>query len=70
MFALATAASTPKLLIHLFVGRQLAKIAESGEKMSIATTVVNYAGIAGGMVLGITVGWVIYGKSVLPKLIF
>ena len=62
MFAVATAASTPKMFIHLFIGRQLAKIADSGEKMSLATTILNYASIAVSMTIGVTVGWVIYIK--------
>lgn len=62
MFAVATAASTPKLLVHVFIGRQLANIANSGEKMSTATTVVNYASIAASMMIGVGVGWIIYAK--------
>ena len=62
MFALATAASTPKLLIHVFIGRQLAKIAESGGTMDTATKLINYASIAGGAILGLAVGWIIYAK--------
>ncbi|KAI9848472.1 MAG: Tlg2-vesicle protein [Thelocarpon superellum] len=64
MFALATAASTPKLLIHVFIGRQLARIAESGGKMDTSTRLVNYASIAASGILGLTVGWVIYAKTV------
>ncbi|KAI9828739.1 MAG: Tlg2-vesicle protein [Thelocarpon impressellum] len=63
-FALATAISTPKLLTHVFIGRQLARIAESGGKMSGQARLINYTSIALGGVLGMAVGWIIYSKTV------
>ena len=66
-YALATAISTPKLLIHVFIGRQLARLAESGGKMDSATKMTNYAGMAAGLMLGVTVGWIIYAKYVAPR---
>ena len=61
-FALATALSTPKLLIHIFIGDRLAQIAED-EDMPLGTRVVNYLSILFGLVLGITVGWLVYRRT-------
>jgi len=52
MFALATAAATPKLLIAIFIGSRLAAIARSGDKMDTGTKVVNWASIILGVLLG------------------
>lgn len=62
-FALATAIVSPKLLIHVFIGHRLAAIAESGGKMDGATKAVNYASIILGSVLGATVGYIIYQRT-------
>lgn len=63
VFALATLAATPKLLIVIFVGSRLAVIAESGEKMDIATKLVNWGSIIFGISLGILTGYVIYNRT-------
>ena len=63
-FALATAAATPKLLVHVFVGSRLAAIAEAGGEMDTLTRIINYASILGFGVLGAGVGYVIYQKTV------
>ncbi|KAI9806813.1 MAG: Tlg2-vesicle protein [Piccolia ochrophora] len=63
MFALATAISTPKLLIPVFIGGRLATLAEDGAKMDATTKVVNVLSIAGGGVLGVSVGWFIYQRT-------
>ncbi|KAI9684086.1 MAG: Tlg2-vesicle protein [Trizodia sp. TS-e1964] len=63
MFALATAISTPKLLIHVFIGSRLAIIAEKGEEMDTATTILNYASIVGGALLGAATGYFIYQRT-------
>lgn len=63
-FALATAAATPKLLIHVFVGSRLAVIAEEGGKMDLTTKIVNYASIIGFGILGVAIGYLIYQKTV------
>ncbi|TVY60776.1 Golgi apparatus membrane protein tvp38, partial [Lachnellula suecica] len=44
-FALATAIASPKLLIHVFIGSRLAKIAESGGEMDGSTRAINYISI-------------------------
>lgn len=62
-FALATAITTPKLLIHVFIGSRLAALGESGEKMDAKTKAVNYVGIALGMCFGVTTGYIIYNKT-------
>jgi len=64
-FALATAIASPKLLIHVFIGSRLASIAESGGKMDAGTKAINYASIALGSILGASVGWIIYRKTML-----
>ncbi|KZF25926.1 hypothetical protein L228DRAFT_257440 [Xylona heveae TC161] len=63
-FALATALASPKLMIHVFIGTRLADLAESGGKMDLGTKAINYASIAGGLVLGAVTGWLIYQRTV------
>lgn len=62
MFALATAAATPKLLIAVFIGSRLAVIAKSGEKMDTRTKAINWASIIFGVILGGLTGWLIYKR--------
>ncbi|KAH6709268.1 Golgi apparatus membrane protein tvp38 [Leptodontidium sp. MPI-SDFR-AT-0119] len=62
-FALATALTSPKLLIHVFIGSRLASIAENGGKMDGKTKAINYASIAFGAILGATVGFIIYQRT-------
>lgn len=63
MYAAATALISPKLLIHTFIGSRLAVIAKSGEEMSAGTKAINYASIAFGALLGMSVGYYIYQKT-------
>ena len=63
MFALATLAATPKLLIAIFVGSRLAAIAKSGEKMDTGTKIVNWCSIVFGIGLGIATGYLIYNRT-------
>ncbi|KAG8526962.1 uncharacterized protein KY384_008391 [Bacidia gigantensis] len=63
MFAVATAAATPKLLIAVFVGSRLAAIAKSGEKMDASTKAINWASIIFGVLLGVVTGWLIYTRT-------
>jgi len=62
-FALATAIASPKLAIHVFIGSRLGSIAEGGQKMDASTKAINYASVAGGMILGAAVGWIIYQRT-------
>lgn len=62
-FALATALVTPKLLLHIFVGRQIGLLAEEGNKMDIKTKMISYLSIAIGMAAGIATGYFIYVKT-------
>lgn len=62
-FMLATAIASPKLLLHVFVGRQLGIIAESGDKMSFGTKVVSYTTMLIGIGLGIGTGYLIYSRT-------
>jgi succinate dehydrogenase/fumarate reductase cytochrome b subunit len=62
-FALATALASPKILIHVFVGERLANLAKHHEKMDAKTKAINYASIAGGTILGLVTGWIIYQRT-------
>lgn len=62
-FALATAIVSPKLMLHIFIGSQLEKIAESGGKMDARTKAISYLSIAIGAVAGIATGWFMYRKT-------
>jgi uncharacterized membrane protein YdjX (TVP38/TMEM64 family) len=62
-FALATALVSPKLLIHVFIGSRLRSIADNGGKMDPGTKAINYASIAFGSILGASVGWFIYQRT-------
>ncbi|KAF2234508.1 hypothetical protein EV356DRAFT_446484 [Viridothelium virens] len=61
-FAIATAAVTPKLLIHVFVGSQLGSLAEHGDKMSAGAKAASYSGMAIGGIAGVVTGWWMYRK--------
>jgi uncharacterized membrane protein YdjX (TVP38/TMEM64 family) len=63
-FALATLISSPKLLIHVFIGSRMAAIGERGEKMDASTKAINWASIIIGGILGVGVGYVIYQKTI------
>lgn len=62
-FALATLLSTPKLMIHVFVGTRLSSLAGGGGKMDSSTRFINYASIVGGLILGVVLGFLIYRKT-------
>lgn len=62
-FMLATALVTPKLLLHIFVGRQIGQLAEEGNKMDAKTKMISYLSIAIGMAAGIATGYFIYIKT-------
>lgn len=62
-FALATALSTPKLLVHVFIGSRLALLAESGDKMSVGDKVINYLSMLVGSVVGMALGLFIYRRT-------
>ncbi|KAL2136032.1 hypothetical protein VTI74DRAFT_5768 [Chaetomium olivicolor] len=63
VYAVATAASTPKLFVHVFIGSRIALLLESGDKMSGADRAINYASLAIGGLLGFTVGLLIYRRT-------
>lgn len=63
MFALATALTTPKLLVHVWIGNRLAILAAAEQKMDAKTKAMNYGSIAIGAALGATTGWVIYKRT-------
>jgi uncharacterized membrane protein YdjX (TVP38/TMEM64 family) len=62
-YMLATACITPKLLLHIFVGRQIGLLAEEGSKMDFKTKMISYLSIAIGMAAGIATGYFIYVKT-------
>ncbi|KAG9235738.1 Golgi apparatus membrane protein tvp38 [Amylocarpus encephaloides] len=62
-FAAATAITSPKLLIHVFMGSRLAIIAETGKQMSSSTKAINYASIILGGSLGVALGYYIYNRT-------
>ncbi|KAB5580320.1 hypothetical protein GE09DRAFT_1081744 [Coniochaeta sp. 2T2.1] len=62
-FALGTLFATPKLLVHVFIGSRLAKLAEEGDTMSSGDKAINYASMAVGGIVGTVVGWVIYRRT-------
>lgn len=62
-YALATAIVSPKLMLHIFIGSQLEKIAESGGKMDARTKAISYLSIAIGAVAGAATGWFMYKKT-------
>ncbi|KAG9248845.1 Golgi apparatus membrane protein tvp38 [Calycina marina] len=62
-FALATLISSPKLLIHVFIGSRMAAIGERGENMDASTKAINWASIIIGGTLGVAVGYIIYQRT-------
>ncbi|CAN9106010.1 unnamed protein product [Alternaria alternata] len=62
-YALATAIVSPKLMLHIFIGSQLEKIAESGGKMDPSTKALSYVSIFIGLIAGVTTGWLVYRKT-------
>jgi hypothetical protein len=62
-YALATAIVSPKLMLHIFIGSQLEKIAESGGKMDPSTKALSYVSSLIGLVAGVTTGWLVYRKT-------
>ncbi|KAJ4992168.1 SNARE associated Golgi protein domain-containing protein [Stagonosporopsis vannaccii] len=62
-YALATAIVSPKLMLHIFIGSQLEKIAESGGKMDARTKAISYLSIAIGAIAGVATGWFMYKKT-------
>ncbi|KAK3898869.1 hypothetical protein C8A05DRAFT_18611 [Staphylotrichum tortipilum] len=62
-FALATAAATPKLLVHVFIGSRLALLAESGDTMTGFDRFINYASMAVFGGVGFVVTLLIYRRT-------
>ena len=63
-FAAATAAASPKLLLHVWIGAQLALLAEKGDKMNARTKAVSLTGMVVGSIAGLATGWWIYLQTV------
>lgn len=64
-FTLATAITSPKLLIHVFIGSRIAAIADFGHEHQLdnKTKAINYFSIFAGVIIGSTVGWFIYQRT-------
>ncbi|KAF8246007.1 hypothetical protein K440DRAFT_655405 [Wilcoxina mikolae CBS 423.85] len=62
-FTFATALATPKLMIHIWIGQRLAILAAAEQKMDGKTKALNYCSIAGGIILGVLTGWIIYKRT-------
>lgn len=62
-YALATTIVSPKLMLHIFIGSQIEKIAESGGTMDPKTKMLSYVSIAIGAVAGVVTGWLMYKKT-------
>lgn len=60
-FAIATAFSSPKLLVHVFIGSRLALLAE--KDMTFGDRLVNYASMLIGGLVGMGVGYFIYRRT-------
>jgi hypothetical protein len=63
-FAAATTAASPKLLLHVYIGAQLALFAEKGDKMDWQTKAVSFSGMVIGALAGLGTGWWIYKQTV------
>lgn len=62
-FMAATAIATPRLLIPVFIGSRLAKIADNVEDMEGGAKFVNWMGILISFGFGITTAWFIYRQT-------
>ncbi|CAK7225487.1 Tlg2-vesicle protein [Sporothrix curviconia] len=62
-FALSTAMASPKLLVHVFIGSRLAKLAEDGDSMSAGDKVLNYFSMAVFGCVGVGVGLFIFRRT-------
>lgn len=62
-FALSTAMASPKLLVHVFIGSRLAKLAEEGDSMSAGAKALNYISMAIFGLVGVGVGLFIFRRT-------
>ncbi|KAH9879013.1 hypothetical protein J1614_002448 [Plenodomus biglobosus] len=62
-FALANAIVSPKLMLHIYIGAQFEKLADSDGKMDPGTKALSYFSIAIGAIAGVATGWFMYRKT-------
>lgn len=62
-FALSTAMASPKLLVHVFIGSRLAKLAEEGDSMSAGDKALNYISMGIFGLVGVGVGLFIFRRT-------
>lgn len=55
--------SSPKLLVHVFIGSRLAALAENGDEMSLGDKLINYFSMAVSAIVGVAVGWIVYRRT-------
>lgn len=60
-FFVATLAGTLRLMVHVFVGSRLASLAE--QPQGPEAKIVNWAGVVGGILLGVATGWIVYRRT-------
>ncbi|KAJ5597491.1 hypothetical protein N7537_007575 [Penicillium hordei] len=63
MYGLATAITSPKLLVPAFIGSRMRLLSENGEEMSAGSKVVNICSIILTAGIGIFTGWYIYQRT-------
>ncbi|KAF5004731.1 hypothetical protein FDECE_8775 [Fusarium decemcellulare] len=62
-FTISTALSSPKLLVHVFIGSRLALLAEKGDQMTAGDKAINYLSMVIGGAVGLIVGLIIYRRT-------
>ncbi|CAM1505685.1 Fc.00g113220.m01.CDS01 [Cosmosporella sp. VM-42] len=62
-FTVSTALSSPKLLVHVFIGSRLAILVEKGDQMTVGDKVINYLSMFIGGLVGLTAGLLIYRRT-------
>ncbi|KAM6495971.1 Golgi apparatus membrane protein TVP38 [Amanita muscaria] len=61
-FTTATICISPKLLLHVFIGSKIAALSDGTQRgqMDLQTKIVNALFVAGGLVLALLSGWLVY----------
>lgn len=55
--------TSPKLLVHVFIGSRLALLVEKGDSMTAGDKAINYLSMFFGGLVGVTVGLIIYRRT-------
>ncbi|EFW99556.1 tlg2-vesicle protein of [Grosmannia clavigera kw1407] len=62
-FALSTAMASPKLIVHVFIGSRIAKLAEEGDSMSVGDKAVNYISMMIFGLFGVGIGLLVFRRT-------